>query len=66
MTAPETLAAPVSARQALTEGAWLRSLPAVLAVCQCEQHLHTTGTGVSPGQSARSPVSVGLGYCNTE
>ena len=66
LTTDQALAAPPLALQVRTEGAWLKSLPAVLAVCQCDQHLHTTGRGVSPGQSAPSPVPVGLGFCNTE
>ena len=66
VTTHQALAAPPSARQVRTEGAWLTPLPAVLAVCQCEQHLHTTGRGGAPGQSAPSPVSVGLCVCNTE
>ena len=51
---------------ALTGGAWLTPLPALLTVRFCDKLLHTTGRSVSPGQSARSPVSVGLVHCNTE
>ena len=65
VTTHQALAASPSAQRVQTEGAWLKPLPAVLAVWQCEKHLHTTGRGLSPSQSACSPVSVGLGHCNT-
>ena len=43
---------------ALTEGAWLTPLPALLMVRFCDKLLHTTGKSVSPSQSHLASCTV--------